>query len=96
MTPRKEIDHKSTHFVASEIHLALFRSGMTIADLSKEIGESQAFIRRILEGEDGLHRLINILLLKKIADATGCAINIKISPLRRIKMKPAVKSEDAL
>lgn len=84
---------RAEHTVVSEIHKALAAADMSIADLARIIKESESFIRSILEGENGINRLINMRLLQEIADATGKIITVKIQPQRAAKHRRSVKTE---
>lgn len=84
-------DVRVSHNFAAEVNKALAFAGMTIADLAKKIVESEAFIRSVLEGEDDLDRLVNLRLMKKITDATGYEIRLRILLTPRAKRKSTVK-----
>lgn len=86
---------RTTHNVAAEIHRALASSGLSIADLAQISVQSEAFIRSILVGEDGIARLVNMDLLQSFADATGRTLHIKISPAKRRSRKTSVEGSDA-
>lgn len=91
MKRRPEKDPAQTHFAAAQIHRALARSGLTIAQLAVKIGQSERFIRQLLQGENGVDHHINLALLKKIANATGETLTIKVFPDRGPKSPIAVK-----
>lgn len=86
---------RTTHFIAAEINRAMAAADMTIAELAAKAVQSEAFIRQLLEGEDGLGRLVNVNLLQSIADATGKTITIKILPIKRRTRKASVESTPA-
>jgi len=85
-------DVRVTHNLASEIHKAIAFAGIDTAILAQRIKESESFIRSILEGEDDLERLINIRLLRKITEATGYEIRLRILLPNNVKRRRAVKS----
>lgn len=93
MSADDQKDVRVSHTFASEVHKALVFANMTIADLAKEILESEAFIRSILEGEDDLDRLVNLRLMKEITRATGYEIRFRILLPFAAKRRPSVKRD---
>ena len=83
---------RATHSIASTIHAALSAAGMTSTDLAIAVVESERFINAVLQGEDGLDRLINVAFLQKIADATGKTLVFKIPPQKSGNRSATVKS----
>jgi len=84
-----------SHRVASEIHRALADANMSIEDLAVKIGESPAFLKRVLVGENGSLRLIRLPLLSDISWATQQWISISITPLDPVEPVNAVESGEA-
>lgn len=82
---------RSSHSVAGEINRALSSSGLTISELAQKAVLSEAFIRSVLVGEDGLGRLVNLDFLQLVADTTRRTLSIKISPNPKSVRPPSVK-----
>lgn len=93
MKPRKKARVRATHSIAAEIHEALSDADMTAAELARKCKESEAFIRRILVGENGIGRLIHADLLQTISDETGRDLTIHIYAAKPVRRRIAVKSD---
>lgn len=84
---------RSSHSVAAEINRALSSSGLTISELAQKAVLSEAFIRSVLVGEDGLGRLVNLDFMQLVADTTGRTLTIKIPPNRESSRAKTVETE---
>ena len=84
-----------THKLAAEIHRVMAAKRLDVDALAAQLIESPAFLRRVLVGEDGLGKVINLDFVQAISNATGRTMYLKISPQRSVKRKPSVKSGDA-
>lgn len=64
---------------------------MTIKELALKIGVSPAFIRRVLQGEDHLAKLLTMQLMADIMWATGQWMSISGSPSPDVEPDNTVK-----
>lgn len=83
-----------THLVASEIHRMLGETGMSTADLAQKTKRSPAFIRRILQGENGNAKAVTGELIAEVVEATGRTMRLTIKPPKKVKTRNTVKSGD--
>jgi hypothetical protein len=88
---RERLRLSVTHRLAAEIHGALADRAMSIKELSTKIGESEAFIRRILVAEDSITEVVKLGFLADVAWATSHSINVHVSPETIVKLKSLVK-----
>ena len=86
-TTRLQLGHR----VVSEAHRAMADSNMSAADIAAVIGESEAYVRRILIGENGSSRALRMQLLPDISWATQQWMSIAISPVFDAERVAAVK-----
>ena len=79
------------HRFVSEAHRVMADSNMSIAAVAAAIGESEAYVRRILIGENGSSRALRAQLMPDIAWATQQWFCIAISPVFDAERMAAVK-----
>lgn len=81
MNGRETTSLQLTHRFASEAHRAMADANMSINELAAKIGESPAYLRRVLSGENGKSSAIRLNLLSDIAWATGQWLSVSITPV---------------
>ncbi len=80
---KKEYDSLKEEFqVAEEIIKARCRVRMTQAELAEKIGTKAPAISRL---ESPLYGKVTMTMLKKVANALGCKLQIKLVPLGKAK-----------
>ena len=67
--------------LAAEINLALAESNMSLKQLAGKIGESEAYLKRVLAADDNVANVIKMRLIADVAWATGRWISISVSPI---------------
>lgn len=90
MNARETTALQLTHRLASEAHRAMADANMSIEQVAAKIGESPAFLKRILVGENGNSR-VRLSLFADIAWATQQWVSISITPVSDDKPTEAVK-----
>lgn len=90
MNARGDSANRATHRIASEINRVLAAESLTIAELAGRIGESERYIRSLLEGENGLPRRISVDLLVRIGDVADMDVTFRFTK-RRVKTRNTVK-----
>lgn len=87
-TTRLQLGHR----IASEIHRMMADSNMSIPQLAAAIGESEAYLKRVLTGENGHSRAIRAQLLADISWATQKWMSIAITPISDAEHSATVES----
>lgn len=93
MNARETTRLQLVHRFASEAHRAMADSNMSIAQVAEKIGESPAYLKRILSSENGSSRAARLQLWADISWATRQWTSIAISPVSDAEHVAPVESE---